>query len=184
MSVNAPLASPDRGFLPPLRWMWRVLSDPGALPSAGPRWPRGVALDLALGGAQAALALWARFVVAWAFGSSGLTKVRDWETTLALFENEYAVPVLSPGLAAWLGTGGELVLPVMLLLGWGGRLAALGLSVVNAVAVISLPEVAPAAWVQHQLWGALLLALAFWGPGGLSMDAWRTRRLTRSGECR
>ena len=94
------------------------------------------------------------------------------------------MPVLSPALAAWLGTGGELVLPVMLLLGWGGRLAALGLSVVNAVAVISLPEVAPAAWVQHQLWGALLLALAFWGPGGLSVDAWRTRRLTRSGECR
>jgi putative oxidoreductase len=134
----------------------------------------------ALGWVQGALALLARAHVAWAFWASGLTKLRDWDTTLALFENEYAVPLLNPTVAAWLGTGGELLLPALLMLGLGGRLAAAGLFVLNAVAVLSLPDVAPAAWAQHQLWGALLLMLWFWGPGALSVDAWRARWLSRS----
>ena len=47
----------------------------------------------------------------------------------------------------------------------GGRVAALGLFVVNAVAVLSLADIAPAALQQHQFWGSLLLALLLWGPG-------------------
>ena len=50
----------------------------------------------------------ARLYVAQVFWLSGLTKIRDWDTTLALFENEYQVPLLSPAVAAWMGTGGEL----------------------------------------------------------------------------
>jgi putative oxidoreductase len=118
----------------------------------------------------------ARLYVAQVFFLSGLTKIRDWETTLALFENEYQVPLLSPTLAAWLGTGGELLLPVLLALGLAGRVAAAGLSVVNVVAVLSLPEIAPAALQQHQFWGSLLLGLLLWGPGRLSLDAWVGRR--------
>lgn len=119
--------------------------------------------------------LGARLVVAQAFFASGLTKLRDWEITLALFEDEYHVPLLPPELAAWLGTGGELVLPVLLALGLGGRFAAAGLSVVNVVAVLSLAEIAPAAMQQHQYWGALLLAVLLWGPGRWSADAWLSR---------
>lgn len=119
----------------------------------------------------------ARLHVAQVFFLSGLTKVRDWETTLALFENEYQVPLLSPALAAWMGTGGELLLPVLLALGLAGRFAAAGLSVVNVVAVLSLPEIAPAALQQHQFWGSLLLGLLLWGPGRLSLDAWIGRRV-------
>ena len=118
----------------------------------------------------------ARLYVAQVFFLSGLTKIRDWETTLALFENEYQVPLLSPTLAAWLGTGGELALPVLLALGLAGRFAAAGLSVVNIVAVLSLAEIAPAALQQHQFWGSLLLGLLLWGPGRLSLDAWIGRR--------
>ena len=117
----------------------------------------------------------ARLVVAQAFFLSGLTKLRSWETTLALFEDEYHVPLLPPELAAWLGTGGELVLPVLLALGLAGRFAAAGLSVVNVVAVLSLAEIAPAALQQHQLWGALLVVVLLWGPGRLSADAWLAR---------
>ena len=98
------------------------------------------ALDLA----QPPAALAARAYVAWVFFASGLTKLRDWETTVFLFTEEYHVPLLSPTAAALSGTAGELVLPVLLVLGLAGRFAALGLSVVNVVAVISLAEIAPA----------------------------------------
>lgn len=119
---------------------------------------------------QPLAALLARLYVAQAFFLSGLTKLRDWETTLFLFTEEYKVPVLSPAVAAVMGTGGELVLPVLLALGLGGRFAALGLSVMNVVAVISLSEIAPAALQQHVFWGALLAGVAIYGPGSWSLD--------------
>ena len=125
---------------------------------------------------QPAAALAARLFVAKAFLLSGLTKIRDWETTLALFNDEYQVPLLSPDVAAVLGTGGELVLPVLLALGLFGRFAALGLTVVNVVAVLSLSDIAPAALAQHQLWGALLLGIVFFGAQRWSLDAWLVKR--------
>ena len=124
----------------------------------------------ALEGAQPAAQLLARLYLAKVFFLAGLTKVRDWDITLALFTDEYHVPLLSPTLAAWLGTGAELLLPVLLVLGMGGRVAALGLFVLNAVAVISLGDVAEAALQQHLFWGSLLLALLLWGPGRWSVD--------------
>lgn len=123
----------------------------------------------------------ARFYVAQAFFLSGLTKIHDWDTTLALFADEYKVPLLSPMVAAIAGTTGELLLPVLLLLGLAGRFAALGLSVMNVVAVISLAEIAPAALQQHVFWGSLLLALVLWGPGRWSLDRVLEPRLLRSG---
>jgi putative oxidoreductase len=126
----------------------------------------------ALEALQPAAQALARLFIAKVFFLSGLTKLRDWDTTLALFADEYHVPVLSPTLAAVLGTGAELLLPVLLVLGLGGRVAALGLFVLNAVAVISLGEVAEAALQQHAFWGSLLLALLLWGPGRWSVDAW------------
>jgi putative oxidoreductase len=140
-------------------------------------WNRFVA---ALEALQPLAQLGARFYVAQAFFLSGLTKIHDWDTTLALFNDEYKVPLLSPTLAAFAGTTGELVLPVLLLLGLAGRFAALGLSAMNVVAVISLAEIAPAALQQHQLWGSLLIGLALWGPGKWSLDRVLEPRLMRS----
>ena len=112
----------------------------------------------------------ARLYVAQVFFLSGLTKIRDWDTTLLLFSEDYRVPLLAPGVAAVAGTAGELVLPVLLVLGLGGRFAALGLSVVNVVAVLSLAEVAPAALQLHVFWGSLLIGLSLWGPGRWSLE--------------
>lgn len=127
-------------------------------------------MTAALDALQPLAALAARIYIAYVFFLSGLTKIRDWETTVALFTDEYKVPFLSPQMAAVMGTGGELVLPVLLVLGLGGRFAALGLSVVNIVAVISLSEIAPAALQQHITWGVLLAALALFGCGKYAVD--------------
>ncbi len=116
----------------------------------------------------------ARIYVGWVFFASGLTKIKSWDTTLSLFADEYHVPFLSPTVAAILGTGGELILPVLLVFGLLGRFAALGLFVMNIVAVISLTEIAPAALQQHQFWGSLLAGLAIWGVGVWSVDRYRS----------
>ncbi|MBI2769125.1 MAG: DoxX family membrane protein [Burkholderiales bacterium] len=127
-------------------------------------------LTVALEALQPLAALAARIYVGQVFFMSGLTKIRNWETTVALFTDEYKVPLLPPALAALMGTTGELLLPVLLVLGLGGRFAALGLFVVNAVAVISLSEIAPAALQGHIFWGSLLAGLAIYGPGPWSLE--------------
>lgn len=129
-------------------------------------------LIAALEALQPAALLAARIYVARVFFLSGLTKIRDWETTVALFTDEYKVPLLSPEVAAVMGTGGELVLPVLLVLGLAGRFAALGLFILNIVAVISLPDMPEPALQLHVFWGSLLLGLLLWGPGRWSVDHW------------
>lgn len=114
--------------------------------------------------------LTARFYVGWAFFSSGLTKLRDWESTLLLFEYEYQVPVLPFELAAYLGTAAEIALPLLLMAGLTSRFAALGLFFVNIVAVISLEEIAPVAYAEHVLWGVLLAQVVIFNGGRLALD--------------
>ena len=137
------------------------------------------ALTRTLDTLQPAAALLARLYIAQVFFLSGLTKLRDWDTTVALFTDEYHVPLLPPAAAALMGTAGELVLPVLLVLGLAGRFSALVLFVVNAVAVISLSEIAPAALQQHVFWGTLLAGLAIYGAGPWSLDRWLAPALQR-----
>ena len=134
-------------------------------------------LEHGLNALQPLAALLARLYVAQVFFLAGLTKIRDWDTTLLLFANEYNVPLLSPGVAAVLGTAGELVLPVLLVLGFAGRFAAIGLSIINGVAVLALAEIAPAALQQHLTWGVLLAALVLHGCGPWSIGPLLRRRL-------
>jgi len=126
-----------------------------------------------------------RLYVSWQFLKAGWLKLRDWETTRFLFEEEYKVPILSPALAAVLGTAGEVVLPVLLIVGLLSRYAALGLSAVNAVAVIGYAHVLmsegfEAALGQHHLWGLMLLTVLVFGPGRLSVDGVNSRSSSRA----
>lgn len=133
--------------------------------------PRHVLADL--------LDLGIRLYVAKVFFLAGLTKIRNWDSTLLLFQEEYDVPVLPPEIAAVLGTFGELVFPVLLALGLAARLGALGLSVVNLMAVVSywsFLQNAEAALFQHVMWGVLLLVTLLHGPGRISLDALICRR--------
>jgi putative oxidoreductase len=129
----------------------------------------------ALASLYAPFALATRLYVSWVFLKSGWLKISAWDQTLSLFEDEYRVPLLAPHVAAVAGTFGELFFPIFVVLGLAGRLGAVGLFAVNAMAVISyahvlLQEGFEAAIGQHYLWGFMLLMLSIKGPGAWSAD--------------
>jgi putative oxidoreductase len=125
---------------------------------------------------ESLLLLATRVYVSWQFLKSGWLKIGDWETTRFLFEEEYHTPLLPPLVAAIAGTAGELVFPVLLIVGLLSRYAAAGLFAVNVMAVVSyshvlLTEGFEAALGQHYLWGFMLLVVIVAGPGRWAIDA-------------
>lgn len=111
-----------------------------------------------------------RLYLANIFWQSGVNKFQSWESTLFLFEYEYHVPLLSPKVAAYLGTGAELFFPVLLAVGIGGRFAAISLFIFNIIAVVSYPSLNEVGKAQHMLWGLMLLLPVCYGPGKISID--------------
>jgi len=131
--------------------------------------------------AELGIRLWA----AKFFWDSGLSKVNvDGSfpfvhmnpTTITLFQTEYQVPLLAPEFAAYLGTAVELIFPVLLAIGLGGRVSAAVLFVFNIIAVISYPTLEEFGIAQHQLYGTLLLLPLLRGPGAISIDHFIRRR--------
>lgn len=115
------------------------------------RWPEYLAPLLDVG---------IRLLLADAFFKSGLTKIKNWDSTLFLFSDVHPVPLLNPELAAYMGTGAELALPVLLVIGLFTRFATAGLFILNGVAVISYyGELSEAGLNQHLYWGILLAVL-------------------------
>ena len=97
--------------------------------------------------------------------------------TLFTFMTQYAALPLPGAIAAYLVGYAEFVLPLMLVLGFGTRIAALGLLIMTAmIQAFVLPQ---ALWTTHIYWAALLLVLLSLGPGKLSLDhviRWLSRR--------
>jgi putative oxidoreductase len=132
-----------------------------------------------LGYAKPAVDLCLRLWVAWAFFKAGLVKIDNMDSTIDLFTNTYQVPLLSPTVAAYLGTGVELVVPFFLAFGLFGRLAAGFMFVYNLICVVSFPDLWPdgfwpglfgSAFKDHKIWGLMLLVTFVYGPGKLSLD--------------
>ncbi len=124
---------------------------------------------------QALALLAARLTVAKFFFFSGLTKIASWTTTVALFHDEYKVPVLPPELAACLSATAELSLPVLLLLGLLTRFAAAGLFIMTLViAVFVYPEAAENQFILTTT--ALIIAF---GSGRLGADDWLAKQAHR-----
>lgn len=120
-----------------------------------------------------------RIFVAWQFLKSARSKLIDWDSAIELFRDEYHVPLLPPELAAYFGTGAELVFGVLLVVGLFSRLSALGLFFVNGMAVVSYPILwsleCPAAINDHFYWAVLLMSTVLLGAGKLSVDHWLQR---------
>jgi putative oxidoreductase len=118
--------------------------------------------------------LLARVWVAYAFFLAGINKVMTWDSTVLLFMNEYHVPLLPPYLAAILGTIAELILPILLVLGLGGRISIFIFFIYNIIAMTSYPYLwtpdGQAGLYQHVAWGLLLGLLMCHGPGKISID--------------
>jgi putative oxidoreductase len=162
MSASLPSAMPDRMPAHSSNVLTKLLRAQAALARL-------------LNALQPLFALGTRWYVSWVFLKSGWLKISSWDQTLSLFQDEYHVPLLPPALAAMVGTFGELFFPILLILGLAGRIGAVGLFAVNAMAVISYAHVLfaggfEAAIGQHYLWGFMLLVLAIYGPGALSVD--------------
>ena len=116
-------------------------------------------------------ALAARLWMAQIFWNAGMVKLQSMSSTIALFRYLYHVPLLPPVWAAYLGTGIELVFPVLLVLGLAGRFTAAFLFVYNIATIISYPQMGMAGILDQVPWGIFLLYLTVYGPGVLSADA-------------
>ena len=136
------------------------------------------------------IAFVARFSIAAVFWNSGQTKVQGlvinlvsgefelgWprlsESALALFQDEYKLPLVPPELAAPMAALAEHVLPLFLLIGLATRFSALAL--LGMTLVIQL-LVYPGAYATHGTWAAVLLVLMARGPGMWSVDHWWVSR--------
>jgi putative oxidoreductase len=108
-----------------------------------------------------------RLGVASVFLKAGVIKVGSWESTVALFRDEYHVPVVPPELAATFAATFELGCSTLLIIGLASRLATLPL--LGMIATIQL-FVYPDAWSEHLVWGSILLFLLTRGPGSISVD--------------
>jgi len=108
-----------------------------------------------------------RFAIAGIFLRAGLDKVRSWESTVALFRDEYKVPVLPPEVAAAMASTFEIGCSVLLVIGLASRLATLPM--LGMLMTIQL-FVYPSAWPEHLVWGSILLFLLTRGPGAISID--------------
>jgi putative oxidoreductase len=119
-----------------------------------------------------------RVALAIPFWRSGLTK---WEGPFALsagarylFEQEFrlhifgqAIAYPAPLLMAYLAAIGEIVLPILLVLGLATRLSALGILAMTIIIQLTIPD----GWVNFHLpWAAMALALMRFGGGTLSAD--------------
>jgi putative oxidoreductase len=97
--------------------------------------------------------------------SAGAKYVFQEEFKLHILGAEYAYPF--PLTVAFLAGLGEVILPVLLVLGLGTRFAAFGLLIMTAVIQLTVPE----GWANFHLpWAAMALALVVYGGGKLSAD--------------
>jgi len=128
-----------------------------------------------------------RVALAIPFFKSGLTK---WDGFLqlsdsadALFSDEFRlhlfgaeIPFPAPHAMAFASGCLEILLPILLVLGLGTRLAALGLLGMTAIIQLTAPE----GWANfHLIWAATALAILAYGPGPLSLDALIGRLMIR-----
>ncbi len=136
------------------------------------------------------IAFIARFSIAAVFWNFGQTKIQGFvdnlvsgefqlgwpslsDSALALFQDEYKLPFISPEIAAPMAAFAEHLFPLLILIGLGTRFSALALLGMTLVIQVF---VYPGAYATHGTWAAVLLYLMARGPGILSVDHWLATR--------
>ena len=125
------------------------------------------------------IAIAARVFPAAVFWQSGRTKVAGWHlkpSAIALFQNEYQLPLIDPETAAAITAVAEHLFPVLLVVGLASRFSALALLLMTVVIEVF---VYPDAWPTHGAWATCFLLVMARGPGMLSLDHLIARRQIR-----
>ena len=114
-----------------------------------------------------AVPFWRSGILKW----DGFLQLND--TAVTLFTDEFKLhlpggpyPFPAPEAMAFLSGCGEIVFPVLLVLGLGARFAALGLLFMTIIVELTVPE----GWPIHITWAAMALAIMAYGAGRLSLD--------------
>ena len=119
-----------------------------------------------------------RVGVAIPFWKSGLTKWDSFgvlsETPVLLFENEFLLHIFGkeynfpyPTFMAYASSIGEIILPILVVLGFFTRFAGLGLLVMTVMIQLTFPD----AWPLHLTWAAMAIGVIHLGGSRLSLDA-------------
>jgi putative oxidoreductase len=118
-----------------------------------------------------------RLALAVPFWRSGILKWNGFlqldDTAIDLFTEEFKLHLPggpydfpAPTVMAFLSGSGEIILPVLLVLGLGTRFAAVGLLLMTCIVELTVPD----GWPIHLTWAAMALGIMAWGPGRLSLD--------------
>ena len=118
-----------------------------------------------------------RLALAVPFWRSGILKWNGFlqlnDTAIYLFTDEFKLHLPggpydfpAPAVMAFLSGSGEIIFPLLLVLGLGTRFAALGLLFMTGIVELTVPD----GWPIHITWAAMALAIMAWGPGRLSID--------------
>ncbi len=114
-----------------------------------------------------AVPFWRSGILKW----DGFLQLSD--TAVTLFTDEFMLhlpggpyPFPAPTVMAFLSGCGEIIFPILLVLGFATRFAALGLLCMTAIVELTVPE----GWPIHITWAAMALGIMAWGPGRISID--------------
>ena len=114
-----------------------------------------------------AVPFWRSGILKW----NGFLKLSDTATTL--FSDEFMLHLPggpyhypAPTVMAFLSGSGEILFPILLVLGLGTRFAALGLLFMTAIVELTVPD----GWPVHVTWAAMALGIMAYGPGRVSLD--------------
>jgi putative oxidoreductase len=124
-----------------------------------------------------AMPFWRSGILKW----NGFLKLSD--TAVTLFTDEFMLHLPggpyhypAPTVIAFLSGCGEIMFPVLLLLGLATRFAALGLLLMTFIVELTVPD----GWPVHITWAAMALGIMAWGPGRFSIDYWLQRSMFAS----
>ena len=114
-----------------------------------------------------AVPFWRSGMLKW----GGFLKLND--TAVTLFSAEFMLHLPggpyhfpAPAVMAFLSGCGEIMFPILLVLGLGTRFAGLGLLFMTVIVELTVPD----GWPIHLTWAAMALGIMAYGPGNVSLD--------------